>query len=40
VTVAIKILPEPFSADAERVAGFQPERQMLASLNHPNITLG
>ena len=35
--VAIKILPELFAADADRVARFQREAQLLASLNHPNI---
>src|SRR6202521_3834876 len=35
--VAIKILPEAFAADADRVARFQREAQVLASLNHPNI---
>src|SRR6516162_3717187 len=35
--VAIKILPEEFSRDAERVSRFQREAEMLASLNHPNI---
>src|SRR5436853_6136337 len=35
--VAIKILPEASSADADRVARFQREAQVLASLNHPNI---
>ena len=35
--VAIKILPEIFAADAERVARFQREARVLASLNHPNI---
>ena len=35
--VAIKILPEIFAADTERVARFQREAQVLASLNHPNI---
>ena len=35
--VAIKILPEAFAADAERLARFQREAQVLASLNHPNI---
>ncbi len=35
--VAIKILPEEFAKDAERVARFQREAKVLASLNHPNI---
>src|SRR6478609_8039443 len=35
--VAIKILPEAFAADADRVARFQREAKTLASLNHPNI---
>src|SRR5688572_9082106 len=35
--VAIKILPDLFAADADRVARFQREAQMLASLNHPHI---
>ena len=35
--VAIKILPEAFAADADRVARFQREATTLASLNHPNI---
>jgi len=35
--VAIKILPDIFAADADRVARFQREAQVLASLNHPNI---
>lgn len=35
--VAIKVLPEAFGSDAERVARFQREAQVLASLNHPNI---
>src|SRR4029453_15461313 len=35
--VAIKILPEAFAADAERVARFQREAKVLASLNHPHI---
>ena len=35
--VAIKVLPEAFAADAERVARFQREAKTLASLNHPNI---
>jgi serine/threonine-protein kinase len=35
--VAIKILPESFSQDSERLARFNREAQVLASLNHPNI---
>ncbi len=35
--VAIKVLPEDFSADERRLARFQREAQLLASLNHPNI---
>ncbi len=35
--VAIKILPAAFAADAERVARFQREARVLASLNHPHI---
>jgi eukaryotic-like serine/threonine-protein kinase len=35
--VAIKILPEAFAADPERLARFQREAQVLASLNHPHI---
>jgi len=35
--VAIKILPEEFSRDPERVVHFQREAEVLASLNHPNI---
>jgi serine/threonine protein kinase len=36
-SVAIKFLPEAFSHDPERVARFQREARVLASLNHPNI---
>ena len=35
--VAIKILPDVFSRDADRVIRFQREAEVLASLNHPNI---
>jgi serine/threonine-protein kinase len=35
--VAIKILPEAFAADPDRMARFTREAQVLASLNHPNI---
>jgi serine/threonine protein kinase/Tol biopolymer transport system component len=35
--VAIKVLPEAFARDAERMARFQREAKVLASLNHPNI---
>jgi serine/threonine protein kinase len=34
---ALKVLPEAFLADPERLARFQREAQVLASLNHPNI---
>ena len=36
-SVAIKFLPEVFSHDADRVARFEREARLLASLNHPNI---
>ena len=35
--VAIKILPASVAADAERLARFQREAEVLASLNHPHI---
>jgi serine/threonine-protein kinase len=35
--VAIKILPEAFARDPERMARFQREAEVSASLNHPNI---
>jgi serine/threonine-protein kinase len=36
-SVAIKLLPEAFTHDTERVARFEREARVLASLNHPNI---
>ena len=35
--VALKILPEPFALDPDRLARFKREAQVLASLNHPNV---
>src|SRR6266542_2375976 len=35
--VALKVLPEAFWRDQERMARFQREAEVLASLNHPNI---
>ncbi|MCC6366481.1 MAG: protein kinase [Bryobacterales bacterium] len=35
--VAIKVLPDAFAHDADRLARFVREAQVLASLNHPNI---
>ncbi|MHB8653153.1 MAG: protein kinase domain-containing protein [Terriglobia bacterium] len=35
--VALKVLPTAFASDADRMARFQREAQLLASLNHPNI---
>src|SRR5215469_6138704 len=35
--VAIKVLPNAFSGDADRLARFEREARVLASLNHPNI---
>ena len=35
--VAIKVLPESLAADPDRLARFQREAEVLASLNHPNI---
>jgi len=35
--VALKVLPASFSSDHDRLARFEREAQVLASLNHPNI---
>ena len=35
--VAIKVLPDALASDAEHLARFQREAEVLASLNHPNI---
>jgi eukaryotic-like serine/threonine-protein kinase len=36
-TVAIKVVPEAFARDAERMARFEREAKLLASLNHTNV---
>src|SRR5207253_5797437 len=35
--VAIKVLPDEFSRDPERISRFQREAEIVASLNHPHI---
>jgi serine/threonine protein kinase len=35
--VAVKVLPAAFAEDPERLARFEREAKVLASLNHPNI---
>src|SRR5580692_1796399 len=35
--VALKVLPDAFARDPNRMARFQREAEVLASLNHPNI---
>ena len=35
--VALKVIPDTFALDPDRLARFQREAQVLASLNHPNI---
>jgi serine/threonine protein kinase len=37
--VALKVLPARFALDPDRLARFQREAQVLASLNHPNIAI-
>ena len=38
--IPLKVLPDVFADDPERLARFQREAKVLASLNHPNIAKG
>ena len=38
--VALKVLPQAFTDDPDRLARFEREAKVLASLNHPNSGLG
>ena len=35
--IALKVLPQPFAQDPDRLARFQREAELLATLNHPNV---
>src|SRR5215831_15562609 len=37
--VAVKALPDAFAQDADRLARFEREAQVLAALNHPNLAI-
>ncbi|HTR97170.1 MAG TPA: protein kinase, partial [Candidatus Acidoferrales bacterium] len=37
--VAIKLVPDAFAGDVDRMARFEREAKLLASLNHPNIAV-